>query len=261
MSDESKHPKIALILKILGVVTVVLAIVLQITELFKDDSKSADELSNDKPVTINGNITIYRGKKFEEISKSAGKVSIDNFSFALENNEKKIPVSFDIFTYYKDSKGRYKDLSNGARLNSGDEYYIYLKPSVKMFLYAFQIDEGGSVFQLFPNSIYATTQNPISPGDNVYIPKKEGAFVLDNTTGKEHIYIFSSLSKIEFFENDTPLHRKDLIKIKKMGVAYVREKRSLNKITSSPNIKEITKIMNARHAKGIFSYDVWFWHD
>lgn len=134
-----------------------------------------------------------------------------------------------------------------------------------MYLYAYQVDAPGKTFRLFPNTGFHTRGNPIAPGDHIWIPNKRELLVLDETTGKEHIFIFASPDRIAEFEGADSINIEKsaidkVIEIKKMGVAYVREKRDPERIAPPKHQRRVAEIKKKLQAEGAFVYETWFWH-
>jgi hypothetical protein len=156
-------------------------------------------------------------------------------------------------------------LTEGNVLNSGEGYAIYVRPSDNCYLYVYQVDALGKSDRIFPNLKYNTASNPLASGDDYWIPNSQKLYILDETTGKENFYIFSSLNKIEEFEGERALslNRQDIdnfIGIKKMGVAGVKQKRDAEKVVISTHGQTVMEIKNKLQAEGAFVYETWFWH-
>ncbi|MBN1621684.1 MAG: DUF4384 domain-containing protein [Endomicrobiales bacterium] len=180
-------------------------------------------------------------------------------------NEKDVKISMDIFLYYQNEKGKMKMLDEGDVMQSGGGYALYIRPSDTCYLYVFQIDSLGESFRLFPNSMYETEENPLMPSSDNWLPNEIDLFELDETTGKEHIYVFASLEPIEEFEGEKALSltKSDIdrvIEIKKMGVKGVIKKRDTGEIKPPQQARKIAEIKKKLQSEGAFVYETWFWH-
>ena len=93
----------------------------------------------------------------------------------------------------------FKNFKTGASLHSGDLYKIRFKPNRPCFVYIYQVDSLGQVFQLFPmesfNGVKVNHFNPVRANRYYELPGSEMAFILDKTTGRERIYFIASHEK------------------------------------------------------------------
>lgn len=178
--------------------------------------------------------------------------------------EKNVKLSLDIMMYFEDDKGRMKPMSEGTILKSGEGYALYLKPSDEAFIYVYQVDGSGKSFRLFPNAEYRTADNPVAPAADLWIPNEKDLVTLDETTGKERLFIFASPSKLVEFEGDSAaqLAAKDLegsVGITKMGVGGLKKKVSEARVTP-PQKRDVVEVKKKLQADGAFVYETWFWH-
>jgi len=106
-----------------------------------------------------------------------------------EKQEEKLAVEVNFFY---ENNGVARELKNGATLRSKlDYYYLYFKPEQKSYVYIYQVDSSGAVYQLFPNLLYSNAWNPVKKGKGYYIPNKD-QFYLDDVVGEERIYLMAS---------------------------------------------------------------------
>jgi hypothetical protein len=179
-------------------------------------------------------------------------------------NEKDVKLSLDIVLYYEDDKGHMKPMSEGTVLKSGEGYALYLKASDQAFIYVYQVDGAGKSFRLFPNKAFRTAENPVSSAADLWIPNEKDLVTLDDTTGKERLFIFASPTKLPDFEGDAgaELAAKDLEGAKgitKMGVAGLKKKVSETSVTP-PQKRDVVEVKKKLQADGAFVYETWFWH-
>ena len=159
---------------------------------------------------------------------------------------------FECYTLYKDKQGKMQILPEGKMLRAGDEYALYVKPIDLCYLYVFQIDGKGMTYRLFPNEAYNTAENPIRPGERCWIPNTEKNFFLDETYGREHLYVFASPRRIPNFEGDSKvqidLGEEDLDTMGPGGV------------TDKDNVIEVQALIERIERSGGAVRHIWFWH-
>jgi hypothetical protein len=179
-------------------------------------------------------------------------------------NEKDVQLSLDVLLYHEDDDGKMKPLTEGAILRSGGGFAVYARPSDESYVYLFEIDGLDRTFRLFPNPAFGTGENPLAGGKAAWIPNERGLLILDNTTGKERLYLFASRERIPEFEGTgAPLSGKnldDLVAVKKMGVIGLREKRDVVPISPPQKTTDVLAAKNKLQAQGGFVYETWFWH-
>lgn len=174
--------------------------------------------------------------------------------------EKEIKLSLDIGLYYEDDAGKLQYLSEGTVLRSGAAYAIYVRPTDNCYLYIFQVDDLGHSYRLFPNADFKTATNPLTAGQNYWIPNEEQYFVLDETTGKEQFYIFASPETIVELEGSSELQQSDMNRmLKTMGVGGLKEKINTYSI-EPPKQVQAAEVKKKLQADGAFVYETWFWH-
>ena len=133
----------------------------------------------------------------------------------------------DAGVFYEAPNERGYPVKDGMTLYEGDNYRLYFKPNRRAYVYVIQVDSGGAVFRLFPNTEgkfgYRTIGNPVSAGTAVWAPPHPKFLYLDENKGREEIYFFATERAIEVFEASTPLTGKSVRRaIKLMGVKGTR---------------------------------------
>jgi len=116
---------------------------------------------------------------------------------SIVNNNQNLPsVDIDYIHYPNGGKGKKEPFIDNSILYSGDYYQIVVKPSEKIYFYAFQLDSSENVIQLFPmenfNGLKVDNFNPVMPDSAMYLPSPHQSFVLDNQVGEETIYFLAS---------------------------------------------------------------------
>lgn len=102
------------------------------------------------------------------------------------------PLRVDFGVVYEDPEGRVRALEPGGVLTSDDNYAISFRASGPAYIYIFQVDSSGQVFRLFPNPTYSPEHNPVRPGLTHWLPPRDHWLFLDQTVGRECIYLIFS---------------------------------------------------------------------
>ncbi|MBD3307849.1 DUF4384 domain-containing protein [candidate division KSB3 bacterium] len=101
-------------------------------------------------------------------------------------------------SYLARGKGEltFRQLADGGSLESGDSFKIVFTPSERCYVYIYQIDSAGLIYQLFPmeefGGVWVGNRNPVQAGKTYYIPAEDKSFELDEVTGLETIYLVAS---------------------------------------------------------------------
>jgi len=77
-------------------------------------------------------------------------------------------------------------------LGSGDSYRFEFTAENDCFLYVYQLDPDQKIVQLFPNSEFSSTRNPLQVDKRYRLPEGDNWFVLDQNSGQETIYFVAS---------------------------------------------------------------------
>ena len=117
-------------------------------------------------------------------------------SGALDNTNSSM-LSFEVnYVYRTAGMGELKTIENGDTLRSGDHYKIVFTPDRDCYVYIFQVDSSGQVFQLFPmerfKGVRVNQFNPVKQGRKYVLPSPDKAFLLDKKVGIERIYFIAS---------------------------------------------------------------------
>ncbi len=179
--------------------------------------------------------------------------------------EKNIKLSMDVQFYHEDQEGHMRVMTEGTVLKSGDGYSIYVRSSDEAHLYIYQVDALGKSYRLFPNEDFLTAKNPVPPATDLWIPNDKDLFTLDETTGREKVYIFAAFGGIAEFDGEggvslTQKEFDNVIALKKMGVAGLKRKRDSARIDPRANKRDVAAVKRKLQAEGAFVYETWFWH-
>lgn len=106
-------------------------------------------------------------------------------------------LSFNVnYVYRPRGKGDLRPIKKGDILKSGDQYKIIFSPDKESYVYIFQVDSAGQVFQLFPmesfKGVVVNNLNPVKSGKTYILPAASKVFTLDKQTGLERIYFIAS---------------------------------------------------------------------
>ena len=117
-------------------------------------------------------------------------------SGALDNTNSSM-LSFEVnYVYRTAGMGELKTIENGDTLRSGDHYKIVFTPDRDCYVYIFQVDSSGQVFQLFPMESFRGVRvnqfNPVKQGKKYVLPSPDKAFLLDKKVGIERMYFIAS---------------------------------------------------------------------
>jgi len=84
-------------------------------------------------------------------------------------------------------------------LKSGDHYKIVFRTEQDCYVHIFQLDSTKQIFRLFPMNAFkgvaVNQSNPVKGGQTYTLPADDKAFVLDNMTGAERIYLIASRNR------------------------------------------------------------------
>lgn len=123
------------------------------------------------------------------------------------------PLRLEMNVVYRSALGgAFSVLKDGDALLSGDQYKIIFTPMETGFVYIFQRDSSGMLFQLFPTQSWGgetlNNFNPVQAGVTYYIPQQDKSFMLDKQTGTERIYLLVSREPNSALEQLAETHSK-----------------------------------------------------
>ncbi|MDQ5911745.1 MAG: Non-specific serine/threonine protein kinase [Pseudomonadota bacterium] len=115
-----------------------------------------------------------------------------------------LPVEVS-YTYRPVDQLNFRPLKNDSVLRSGDHYQIRFTAEQNGYVYIFQIDSGGAIYQLFPFEKSQDSPNvninPVQAGATYFIPAEDEAFQLDEQIGQEQIYVLAFQKQHSELEN------------------------------------------------------------
>jgi hypothetical protein len=156
-------------------------------------------------------------------------------------------LSFEVtYVYRTAGVGELKTIKNGDTLKSGDHYKIVFIPHKDCYVYIFQVDSSGQIFQLFPmesfQGVLVNNFNPAKPDRTYILPSPDKAFVLDSVVGVERIYFIASDGRDEQLEGLYGDLKKTLNRSKSSESGDTRSK--LNKYFRRRGIKVVPSEQN-----------------
>ena len=162
-------------------------------------------------------------------------------SEALDSTNSSL-LSFEInYVYRTAGVGELKTIKNGDTLKSGDHYKIVFTPDKDCYVYIFQVDSSGQVFQLFPmesfRGVRVTQFNPVKQGKKYVLPSPDKAFLLDKKVGIERMYFIASREENKELEG---FYAELTAAVKRKNSSAVKDTRSkLNKYFKKRGIKVV----------------------
>ncbi|MBI5787970.1 MAG: transglycosylase SLT domain-containing protein [Candidatus Schekmanbacteria bacterium] len=106
--------------------------------------------------------------------------------------QQRIPLYDDKVSFIYEDNGVPHQMWDGMSLRSRLDYYsVYFSPEQDCYVYIYQVDSSGAVYQIFPNLEYGNVWNPVKKGKDYWIPNDD-RFYLDDVTGEEKIYFFAA---------------------------------------------------------------------
>ena len=204
------------------------------------------------------------GNRYHVWIKAEVNYSLEPASTVKKEKEK---LCADVGVFFEGDDGKPYPIRNGMVLYSNDNYAIYFKPGITCYMYVFQEDSTGKVYRLFPNTAYCTETNPVTEGEEYWVPTRDTWLYLDKNVGREKLYIIASserstkLASLANALKNTPAVSKEAFSdtIKTMGPAGIRASR-VSKV-SLPD-KSIAEVLSEKtfSEKSEFIHSVWFWH-
>lgn len=168
----------------------------------------------------------------------------------------------DVVVFQEDVESRPRKLEAGAVLRSGDGYRLYFEPHQPCYVSIFQLDASGKLFRLFPNSKYGTSNNVVQARTAYWVPGKAAWFSLDQTPGKETIYVVATRERREDIEDiiTRKAQQEFNLVIKTMGIAGVRPGKSIEMSSTQGQSAPLTADEISRKGMSL-AYEFTFRHE
>jgi len=151
---------------------------------------------NETPISSGWKVSVLVRVPVEEKSRVQAYVE-------KKKKEKKVEKKLSIkANFLYEENGVPKQMYDGMTLRSNVDFYsIYFRPEQDCYVYIYQVDSTGAVYQLFPNLTYSSNWNPVKKDKSYMVPDKEQRFYLDNVTGEERLYLLASREPATELEN------------------------------------------------------------
>jgi hypothetical protein len=174
---------------------------------FTEEEKELDNTYTDKGGKASLRVlgTTTEGKNHLRITASLDTEYRRDVKFYLivdrpeQKPEEKLSVKASFL--YEDN-GVPKQMYEGMTLRSHVDFYsVYFRPEQDCYVYVYQVDSTGAIYQLFPNLTFSNSWNPVKKGKSYTIPGKDQRFYLDDVTGEERLYLLASKTPATELEN------------------------------------------------------------
>jgi len=181
-----------------------LSVLLQLVEALTQSTAKDPSLEN-KSATLSQ----YQPQIRELLEKY--KTSIPKDTKGLDSFGNGLPVAVN-YSYRQASQNEMKNLTNGTVLRDGDHYKITFTPQADGYVYIFQTDTSGKVYQLFPMSsmkgVEVHNYNPVKANTTYTLPAADKSFYLDEQQGEEKIYFIATKQPDQSLEQQMATHLK-----------------------------------------------------
>lgn len=88
-------------------------------------------------------------------------------------------------------------LQDGDVMTQQDSYAIEFQSETRAYIYIYQTDSVGQMFQIFPNTDFSAKRNPLKAGQFYRLPESNNWFFLDENVGKEEIIVLAHKSPLD----------------------------------------------------------------
>ena len=174
----------------------------------------------------------------------------------LDALEEGLPVYLN-YSYRQVGQNEMKNLTNGTVLRDGDHYKITFMPQEDGYVYIFQTDSAGKVYQLFPmagmKDIEVNNYNPVKAKVTYTLPATDKSFYLDNQTGEEKIYFIATKQPDQILEQQMAVNLKTT-KFSARGLGGVSsDKNPQQTAKAQPSDQKLLDIIRARAPAAVIS--------
>lgn len=183
------------------------------------------------------------------------KSNIPKDTKGLEAFNSGLPVAVN-YAYRHKGQNEMKNLTNGTVLYDGDHYKISFTPQADGYVYIFQTDSAGKVYQLFPmasmGGIEVNNFNPVKANVTYTLPAKDKSFYLDEQHGEEKIYFIATKQPDQALEQQMATHlKKTNFSIR--GVGGIAKDASQQAAKAQESDKKLIDLIQIRGVAGIVS--------
>lgn len=107
------------------------------------------------------------------------------------DNEKKLGFSVSYSKYDPDTK-KISELQENDHLEKDDRYKITIKSNKDVYVYVYQIDSEGKLFNLLKLAGKHHEHFPLKSGEKLFLPSKDASYRLDDAKGVESIFVVAT---------------------------------------------------------------------
>jgi hypothetical protein len=173
------------------------------------DALSQQTIKNPTLENKSATLSQYQSQIRELLEKY--KTSIPKDTKGLDSLGNGLPVAVN-YSYRQAGQNQMKNLTNGTVLRDGDHYKITFTPQADGYVYIFQADTSGKVYQLFPMSsmkgVEVHNYNPVKANTTYTLPAADKSFYLDEQHGEEKIYFIATKQPDQSLEQQMATHLK-----------------------------------------------------
>lgn len=160
---------------------------------------------------------------------------------------------------------RFEILKEDSKLRSGSSrYFMFFRPAQDCYAYILQEDSSGGIDLLFPTN---GRNGFVKAGKDYWIPEFCKAYTLDDTKGRETLYLL-----VTSWPMESELETLSLGEMVKQGIGALKTRSIVvNRPTTAPehitqeelkqNQKKIEKVLSRIEGKGGWVKAITFWHD
>lgn len=183
------------------------------------------------------------------------KANIPKDTKGIEALNSGLPVAVN-YAYRHKGQNEMKNLTNGTILYSGDHYKITFTPQADGYVYIFQTDSAGKVYQLFPmasmGGVEVNNFNPVKANVTYTLPAKDKSFYLDDQQGEEKIYFIATKQPDQSLEQQMATNLKATT-LSMRGVGGISRDASQQTTTAQESDKKLLNLIQTRGVAGIIS--------
>jgi hypothetical protein len=85
-------------------------------------------------------------------------------------------------------------------LTADDNYRLLLEPGESRYITIYQLTSSNGLVQLFPHEAHRPARNPLSIGQETYVPSEPNWFHLGQDTGQERLHVIASAQPMQDLE-------------------------------------------------------------
>ncbi|MEY3220678.1 MAG: hypothetical protein RIT27_2035 [Pseudomonadota bacterium] len=173
----------------------------------------------------------------------------------LQALEGGLPVAVN-YAYRQVGQNEMKNLTNGTVLRDGDHYKITFTPQADGYVYIFQTDSAGKVYQLFPmasmKGVEVHNYNPVKAKVTYTLPANDKSFYLDNQIGEEKIYFIATKQPDQALEQQMAANLKTT-KFSARGLGGISNDKNAQQTKVEPSDLKLLDLIRSRAPAAVVS--------